>query len=86
MSFPNGSEGKESDCNAGDQERWVSSLGWEDLLEKKMAIHSSILAWEIPWTEEPGGLQYIGLQRVRYNQECNLTFENGNNKNIFVSE
>ena len=51
-----------------------------------MAIHSSILAWEIPWTEEPGGLQYIGLQRVRYKQECNLTFENGNNKNIFVSE
>ena len=37
------------------QESWVQSLGWEDL-EKKMAIHSSILAWEIPWTEKPGGL------------------------------
>ena len=39
------------------QEAWVRSLGWEDLLEKEMATHSSILAWEIPWTEEPGGLQ-----------------------------
>ena len=46
------------------QEMWVQSLGWEDLLEKKMATHSSILAWEIPWTEEPGGLQSLGLQRV----------------------
>ena len=42
----------------------VLSLGWEDLLEKQMATHSSILAWRIPWTEEPGGLQSIGLQRV----------------------
>ena len=39
------------------QETWVQSLGWEDLLEKGMATHSSILVWEIPWTEEPGGLQ-----------------------------
>ena len=38
------------------QETWVRSLGWEDLLEKKMATHSSILVWRIPWTEEPGGL------------------------------
>ena len=45
-------------------ETWVQSLGWEDLLEKGMATHSSILAWRIPWTEEPGGLQSIGLQRV----------------------
>ena len=37
-------------------ETWVQSLGWEDLLEKEMPTHSSILAWEIPWTEEPGGL------------------------------
>ena len=44
-------------------ETWVQSLGWEDL-EKGMATHSSILAWRIPWTEEPGGLQSIGLQRV----------------------
>ena len=45
-------------------ETWVQSLGWEDPLEKGMSVHSSILAWEIPWTEEPGGLQSIALQRV----------------------
>ena len=44
----------------------VQSLGGEDPLEKGMAIHSSILAWTIPWTEEPGGLQSMGSQRVRY--------------------
>ena len=43
------------------QETWVRSLGWEDPLEKEMAIHSNILAWKIPWTEEPGGLQSTGL-------------------------
>ena len=45
------------------QERRVRSLGWEDPLEKEMATHSSVLAWEIPWTEEPGGLQSTGSQR-----------------------
>ena len=49
------------------QETWVRSLGWEDPLEKEMATHSSILAWRIPWTEEPGRLQSMGLQRVRHN-------------------
>ena len=49
------------------QETWVRSLGQEVLLEKEIATHSSILAWRIPWTEEPGGLQSIGLQRVRHN-------------------
>ena len=49
------------------QETQVRSLGWEDPLEKGMATHSSILAWEIPWTEEPGGLQSMGLQRVGHN-------------------
>ena len=44
-------------------ETWVQSLGWEDPLEKEMATHSSILAWRIPWTEEPGGLQFTELQR-----------------------
>ena len=44
------------------QETWVQTLGWEDLLEEGMATHSSILAWRIPWTEEPGGLLSIGLQ------------------------
>ena len=46
------------------RETWVQSLGWEDPLEKEMAIHSSIIAWKIPWTEEPGRLQSMGLQRV----------------------
>ena len=46
------------------QETWVRSLGWEDLLEKEMATHSSTLAWRIPWTEEPGRLQSMGSQRV----------------------
>ena len=46
------------------QETWVLSLGWEDPLEKEMAAHSSTLAWKIPWTEEPGGLQSMGSKRV----------------------
>ena len=46
------------------QETWVRSLGWEDPLQKGMATHSSILAWRTPWTEEPGGLQSMGLQTV----------------------
>ena len=45
-------------------ETWVQSLGREDLLEKEIAAHSSILAWRIPWTEEPGRLQSMGLQRT----------------------
>ena len=46
------------------QEMLVWTLGWEDPLEKEMATHSSILTWEIPWTEEPGWLQFMGMQRV----------------------
>ena len=57
--MPGGSDGKESACDVGD-------LGLEDPLEKEMPIHSSILAWETPWTEEPGGLQSMGSQRVRH--------------------
>ena len=57
--FPGGSDGKESTCNA-----WVQSLGQEEPLEKELATHFSTLAWRIPWTEEPGGLQSTGLQRV----------------------
>ena len=49
------------------QETQVRSLDQEDLLEKEMATHSSILAWEIPWTEEPGRGKFTGLQRVRHN-------------------
>ena len=62
--FPGDSVGKESSCQAGD----ASSIpGWEDPLEKEMATHYSNLAWEIPWTEEPGGLQSMGSQGVRLN-------------------
>ena len=46
------------------QETWVGSLGWEDLLEKEMTTLSSILAYEVPWTKEPGGQQFIGLQSL----------------------
>ena len=46
------------------QETWVLFLGWEDALEKEMATHSSILAWRIPWTEEPGGLKSMGSQEL----------------------
>ena len=63
MDFPGGLDGKESACNAGD---WVQFLGQEDPLEKETATHSSILAWEIPQTEESGRLQFMGLQRVRH--------------------
>ena len=49
------------------QETWVQSLGWEGPLDKGMAIHSSILTWEVPGTEESGGLQSMGSQSVRYN-------------------
>ena len=59
--FPGGSDDKESACNA---EGWVRSLGQEDPLEKGMAKHSSILAWKIPSTKEPGGLQSMVSQRV----------------------
>ena len=52
-------------CLPAMQETWVRSLGREDPLEKEMATHSSILAWRIPWTEEPGGLLSTGSQRVR---------------------
>ena len=49
------------------QETWIQFLGWEDPLEKEIATHSSILAWEIPWTEKPGRLQSMGLQGVGHN-------------------
>ena len=55
------------------QETWGQSLGWEDLLEKEMATHSSILAWKIPWTEEPGRLQSMGSQRVRHDWANSLS-------------
>ena len=61
MSSPGGSDGKESAYNVGDL---GSILAWEDPLEEGMATHFSILAWRIPWTEESGGLQSMGSQRV----------------------
>ena len=61
--FPGGSVVRHPPANAGDG---VQSLGWEEPLKKEMATHSSILAWEIPWIEEPGRLQSTGLQRVRH--------------------
>ena len=53
-------------CLPAMRDTHVRSLGQEDLLEKEMATHSSTLAWKIPWMEEPGGLQPVGSQRVRY--------------------
>ena len=58
-------------CLPAIQETWVQSLGWEDTLEKEIATHTSILAWRIPWIEEPGGLQSMGSQRVRHNWATN---------------
>ena len=64
MGFPGGSDGQECAFNAGD----LGSIpGREDPLQKEMATHSSNLAQKIPWTEEPGGLQSKGSQRVRHN-------------------
>ena len=53
----------------------VQSLGWEDPLEEEVTTHSSILAWKIPWTEEPGGLQSMRLQRVRHDWVTNKTLK-----------
>ena len=58
------------------QETWVLSMGLQEHLEKEMAIHSIILAWEIPWTEEPGGLQTDGIAKVRHNLMTKRTTTN----------
>ena len=63
--FPDGASGKELACQCRRCERWwVRSVGQKDPLEKGMSTHSRILCWRIPWTEEPGGLQSMGLHRV----------------------
>ena len=71
------------------QETQVSSLGWEDPLERGMVTHSSILAWRIPWTEEPGQLQSMGLQRVGHDVVTKQQQQNGgkvqNNSNVLIS-
>ena len=69
--LPRWLSGKESACSAGDVDS-VSGSGRS--LEKEMATHSSILAWEMPWTEEPGGLQSMGLQRVRHDLPAEHTY------------
>ena len=56
------------------QEMWLQSLGWEETLEKEMATPTSILAWKIPWTEAPGGLQSMGLDLLTEQQQRGLTF------------
>ena len=64
MGFPGGLAVKNLPAMQEPQERWVQSLGWEDLLDDAMATHSNILVWRISWTEEPGGLQSIGSHRI----------------------
>ena len=66
LGFPHSSVSKESACNAGD---WSLIPGWERSSGKEMETHSSILAWRILWTQEPGGLQSIGVARVGYDLE-----------------
>ena len=68
IGFPVDSDGK--NILPAMQETWTRSLGWEDPLEGSMATHSSIVAGKIPWTEEPGGLQSMGLQRVGHDWAC----------------
>ena len=68
------------------QKTWVRSLGWKDPLEKGTATHSNILAWRIPWTEEPGGLQSMGSQRVGHNRALSIHFLKLNrSQNVTVS-
>ena len=67
-SFPGGSDGKRICFSAGD---WVRSLGWKDPVEMEIAPYSSILAWRIPWTEETGGVQSMGLQRAGHDSVIN---------------
>ena len=64
--FSGGSVVKNLPAMQEPQEMWVRSLGWANPLEEGMATHSSILAWKIPWTEEPGRLQFMGSRRVRH--------------------
>ena len=61
------------------RETWVRALGWEDPLEKEMTIHSSTIGWKIPWTEEPGRLQSMGLQRVRHDWATSLSLSGETN-------
>ena len=73
------SDGKESTCNAGD-------LGGEDPLEKEMATHSSVFAWKIPRTEEPSGLQSMGLQRVGHDRVTEHAQDRKENSTVKLSQ
>ena len=85
--FPGGASGKEPACQGRRHETQVWSLGREDPLEKEMATHSSILAWKIPWTEQPDGLQSTGLQRVRHDcSDLACTHEDKKRSEVMVSE
>ena len=78
-----GFSGKESACQFKKmQEMWVWSLGWEDPLEEEMAIHSSILVWRIPWTEEPGGYS-LWRRRVRYDWATRIRFSLWSSLSLF---
>ena len=80
--FPGGSVVKNLPAQQEAQKTWVRSLKQENLLKEEMATHSIIVAWEIPWTEEPGGLQFMRPQRVRHDWAhtrkaiCNMDFIN----------
>ena len=63
MDFPGGLVVRNLPAMQETQETWISILGWEDPLDENMATHSNILVWRIPWTENPDGLQFMGLQR-----------------------
>ena len=62
-------------CLSAMQETWVRSLGWEDSLAKEMATHSSILAWRIPWMEEPGGQQSMGFKESDKTERLHFHFK-----------
>ena len=66
LGFSGGKMVKNSSANVGDAREACSSLDWEDPLESEMTTHSSIISWKNPWTEEPGGLQSMGSQRVKH--------------------
>ena len=68
------------------QDTWVQSLDQEDPLEKGMATHSSILAWSIPWTEEPGGLQSMGSQRVGQTQRLTLSLSHPTKQRVLFCD
>ena len=68
------------------QKTWVRSLGWEDPMEKEMATHSSILAWEIPWTEEPGGSQRVRHDLATKPQQQKVTDTHSKVFNLGIRE